>query len=299
MKKIISILLFLLAISGCSKQESTSFHIVCPSGAPALAFYKQIDNLEVLEAGAIKTLLVSNDAQIAVLPSNVGISLIQGGADYSLASTITFGNFYLVSTGKDEDEILDKDDDIVLFQKGGVPDKVFNYLYSEDITSNVQYVNEASDALRELVNENSTAEYVLMAEPALHIGLVKNKNAKVYADLQDLYKQKTGLEMFQASIFVRNDLDNKKVKEFLKQLQIDINELITNPDLLKQEIENTNLSNEEATALFGNVDMSIASIKDNNGVGLDYKDGLENAKGINEFVKILGVNNESEDIFFK
>ena len=57
-----------------------------------------------------------------------GIKAIEKGANYKLAASITFGNFYIASTGIDEDDIMDKDDYIVLFSMGATPDLIFHYV---------------------------------------------------------------------------------------------------------------------------------------------------------------------------
>ena len=302
MKKMI-ILLITLLLCGCTseKQEEATdnkLSIVSPSGAPALAFYNSLDeNFETLDASIIKTMVVSEDKpDIAVLPTNVAVALLNKGIDYSLAATITFGNFYIISTNKDEDNVMDNTDKITLFQQGGIPDLVFKRIYKD--IDNINYVSGASDATREIVNPNSDSEYVLIAEPAMYIALNKNSNAYVYADLQKEYKKEYNHEIFQASIIVSNDLGYDNTKAFLDKINKDIDSLIEDPNLLVRSISDNKISDEQAQAMFSNIDADIAVLS-YNGVNLGFKLAIDNKEGIDTFLKILGMGETSEEIYFK
>ena len=302
MKKMI-ILLITLLLCGCTseKQEEATdnkLSIVSPSGAPALAFYNSLDeNFETLDASIIKTMVVSEDKpDIAVLPTNVAVALLNKGIDYSLAATITFGNFYIVSTNKDEDNVMDNTDKITLFQQGGIPDLVFKSIYKD--IDNINYVNDASDATREIVNPSGDSEYVLIAEPAMHIALNKNSNAYVYADLQEEYIKEYNHEIFQASIIVFNDLGYDNTKAFLDKINKDIDSLIEDPNLLVKSISDNKISDEQAQAMFSNIDADITSLG-YNGVNLGFKLAIDNKEGIDTFLKILGMGETSEEIYFK
>lgn len=291
MKKIVYILVLLLLCS-CTKQEGVK--IVSPSGAPALAFYNELDNLEVNEAGVIKTLILSdNKPDYVVLPTNVAVSLINKGASYKLGATITFGNFYIVDTGIDEDESMDESDKIVLFQQGGIPDQVFNSIYSFE---NVEYVNDASDALRQIVSKDGTAEYVLLAEPMYQVAKEKNENISIYANLQDEYMKLFNHEIYQASILVNNELNKTEVNEFLKKIENDINELINNPTLLLEKTDN--YEEEKISSLFGNINASIKALESNNSLNLGFKLAYDNKEGIDIFLENLKMSKTSEDIYF-
>lgn len=297
------ILLITLLLCGCTskKQEEATdnkLSIVSPSGAPALAFYNSLDeNFETLDASIIKTMVVSEDKpDIAVLPTNVAVALLNKGIDYSLAATITFGNFYIVSTNKDEDNVMDNTDKITLFQQGGIPDLVFKNVYKD--IDNINYVNDASDATREIVNPNGDSEYVLIAEPAMHIALNKNSNAYVYADLQEEYIKEYNHEIFQASIIVSNDLGYDNTKAFLDKINKDIDSLIEDPNSLVRSISDNKISDEQAQAMFSNIDADITSLG-YNGVNLGFKLAIDNKEGIDTFLKMLGMGETSEEIYFK
>ena len=301
MKKIISLLLVVLLLAGCNEKKKDvvgdALSIMCPSGAPALAFYGELDNLDVADALAIKTqLLTDNGPDIAVLPVNVAVSLLNGNINYKMSSIITFGNFYLVDTSKDDDGVLSSDDNIVLFSQGSIPDLLFHFIYGDLYDKNISYLNSAADALREIVNPNSNAEYVMIAEPLLTVALEKNPNIKVHNSLRDLYYVRTNKDLYQACILVKNGVD---VNDFLEKIENDINMLIDDPELLNKTIEANELDEEEAMAIFGNVDADIKSIKNNNAVGIGYVNAYDNKEAIDEYLKLFGIEKSNEEIYYK
>ena len=128
-----------ILVTGCNKNTTHNSNpdglsILCPTGAPSIAFYNFADDLNFQTndnaATGIKPVVVNGGVDIAVLPTNLCVQLINTAhVNYKLAATITFGNFYLASTGNDDNETMDQGDYIVAFQQGGVPDKVFHYIY--------------------------------------------------------------------------------------------------------------------------------------------------------------------------
>ena len=146
MKKYLSLIAVAIALTACNNSNSGSTDCSCvpeydrsvlsiltPTGAPALAFYNYStnDNFETNgnPAKGIIPQMVSGQKDVVVLPTNAGIQAIRNkNANYQIAATITFGNFYLVSLNNDTNDQLDADDTILLFQKDNVPDKIFHYV---------------------------------------------------------------------------------------------------------------------------------------------------------------------------
>ena len=197
-----------LALTGCRPSGvmhdcTTTLTILTPTGAPALAFYNYagLENFETNSKPAtIPPLMVSGSKDIIVLPTNLGVkTIVENEAPYKIAATISFGNFYLVSMGNDNDENgMDASDTILLFQKNNVPDKIFHYVYGNDLDAGIVYAADNGVAKQAIINgEYSDPDtgvkhipnYVLIAEPALTD--VKNK-VTVYADMQAKYKEKSG-----------------------------------------------------------------------------------------------------------
>ena len=298
MKKIIRLFIILIILVGCSKsEEKKELSIICPSGAPALAFYNHLDKVDIADASAIKTQILNEDGEdIAVLPINIAVSLFNSGINYKMSSIITFGNFYICDLGKDENKVMDAGDKIVLFSQGSIPDLLFHYIYEDIYDNSITYLNSATEALREIVNPNSDAQYVLIAEPALSLALEKNKQASIYCSLQDLYYEKTNSKLLQACILVK---DNEDVDEFLSSLQNDVDALINNPELLNEKIEEIGFDKEEASTIFGNVEANIKALKNDNAVGIGYMDAYENKNNIDEYLKLFNIGETSEEIYYK
>lgn len=142
MKKIFPLLILTLAISGCATNNSSSnsngesssgghgaavyytpedFSIVTPTGAPALAFYNYA-SYKNFETNSVPTNIVAmmskGEKDVVVLPTNTGVqAIVNSKAEYKIAATITFGNFYIVSMNNDDNQIMDANDTILLFQK--------------------------------------------------------------------------------------------------------------------------------------------------------------------------------------
>ena len=129
--------------------------VACPAGAPATAFYKHLGNskMEVGNADTIVSYLSSNsNKDVVIAPTNAGIAAINKGATYKLAATITFGNFFILSTGNDTDGVMNKGDKVLAFQESGVPGKLFKYLYN-DLELDVTFLNDAAAVKNAVLTE--------------------------------------------------------------------------------------------------------------------------------------------------
>ena len=288
----------------------TSLSIVAPTGAPALAFYNYagLDNFETNsnpQVGIIPQ-MVAGQKDVVVLPTNAGVQAIKGkGAEYQIAATITFGNFYLASLNNDDNQVMDADDTILLFQKENVPDKIFHYVYGDTFDKNIHYVNAVNDAASALISgtfvdaetgDNVVPNYVMVAEPALTNVLSKNNNVTVYADMQAEYKQKAGnKELFQASVFVKNSVDRNIATAFLSSLKKDIEDAINDPSKLSAGMAKESAANE----VFGVAPaMAEAVLRKNNGMGLGFKSAKENKEAIETFLGLFDITDIDEKIYF-
>ena len=176
------LLLTLLCLTSCNVDHS-SLKIICPTGAPALAFYNT-DNFETNSTPSNIVAMMNGDSNydVVVIDTVSGLKAINNGADFKIAATITFGNFYIASTGSDDDNIMDKNDTIILFGQNQTPDLLFNKIYGEGY--NIEYVTNVQDAAKCLVTgtnmiTKSTVDYVFIAQPALFT-VLNNTNAATY-----------------------------------------------------------------------------------------------------------------------
>ena len=303
MKNKLFILPLAVMLSGCAVPYQHNLTIVTPTGAPALAFYnlaKDIGFETNSDAASIVPMMKKAQKDIVVLPTNVGVNaIVKQQVEYKLAATITFGNLFVAATGHDDDGVMDKDDYIVLFQQGSVPDLIFHSVYGETLNDGIHYVGNvqfASQCLmsgKDVTSANEDVDYVLIAEPAFTTVKSKKETVSEYANLQTAYKEKFGAEIFQASIFVKNGVD---AKPFLSSLEEDIKNAIANPDLIKEKTEGI----EKPEVLLGVApEVAVNVTKKNNRMGLGFKCAKDNKEGIDKFLSIFNIDATTEEIYYK
>lgn len=314
MKKILVILLSLILFACSTSKIDKKLSIVVPSGAPSLAFYNQLDNdnFNTGDAQSIMPELKSDSgSDIIVIDTVNGIKALNAGANYKIAATITFGNFFVASTGHDENGKMEEGDYIVLFSQGATPDLVFHYIYGNSLDSNIHYVQAVADAAACLIkginisddsrdiDEEPYVDYVMIAEPILTTAMAQNKNISLYSDLQIEYMSKTdGRQMVQASVFVSNRLTNEQIDDFLTSLENSINNLKTNPQLF---IDSTNsLSDAEIKEIFGIPNAKLVTkFIESNSIGIGFKKAYDNKENIDTFVSMFGLEETNEEIYYK
>lgn len=306
MKKILLILLLLL----CGCQNRNGLSIACPSGVPSLALY----NTEYFNTADAPSILPElkgkNGSDIIIIDTINGVKALNSGSNYKLAATITFGNFYIASTGHDSNGIMEDGDYIVLFSSGAAPDLLFHYLFGNKYETNIHYVNAVADAATCLIKginitddnmsiDEPYVDYVMIAEPALSASLSQNENASIYLNIQDEYYKKTnGKTMIQASVFVSNKLNHDEASQFLEKLENDIKNLISNPSLFEEY--NDSYSPEQIREIYGIPNTKIVSkVLKNNTIGLGYKKAYDIKQEIDEYLAIFNIGESNEEIYFK
>ena len=318
MKKFYTLLLSFLLMSCSHSEFNDDIKMVCPTGAPSLAFYSQATNTNFETNGTPKNIIAmmndSSDKDIVVIDAISGINAINKGVKYKLASILTFGNFYLVGTGNDDNNHLDSTDKIVLFGKDQTPDKLFHYIYGNLFDKSIEYVDGVADAGATLIGgknpyTGSEIRYVFIAEP-VYSNVANNPNAKtygktsIYANIQELFKEKSGnKELIQAGLFVKDKDDkeyNQKIKNHLLALEESINDAIANPSIVNDKL--SNISEDKVKALFGINSNIISKVLENNSVGLGYKKAIKIKDSIDNFIELFdstGIGSTDEKIYFK
>ena len=306
MKNKLILLSMIALLSGCSGNYEHNLSIIAPTGAPSLAFYNFANDNNFATTNAPATLVADYMApankDVVVAPTNVGVqAIVKQNVQYKIAATLTFGNLFVASTGNDDDGVMDKDDYIVVFQKKAVPGLVFKSVYGEELTNAAHDVGDVSFAAQCLASgkdvtteTKDSVDYVLIAEPAFTNVLSKKETVQEYANLQTEYKNKFGVEIFQASLFVKNGVN---ADSLLSALQKDTNEVIKNGDLFTEKL--TGMSDEQAQSLFGVAPKMAAKVtKNGNRMGLGFKKAKENKEGIDKFLSLFGIDATSEEIYY-
>ena len=283
------------------KKESNTIDqkIVVPTGAPAIAMsaFAMTKNFEtVTDPSTIIPMMASGQVDVAVLPTNVGATAITiKQVPFKILCTITFGNFYLASTGHDDDGIMDADDYIVSFQKGAVPDKIFHYIHGDEFDNALHYVSGAADAAKclktgkNMSDENAAVDYVLLAEPAMTNVLKTTPTASVYEDLQSKYKEKSGgLLLPQASVFVKSSLDQETVMEGIYEaLSKSVDEMVADTKVMTTLM---NMVSDPETVFGVKPEVAAEVTQNGNKMGLGCKLASTIKNDINNFLQIFGVS---------
>lgn len=308
MKSKYLLLLATLLLAGCSskEEEHKKLSIVSPTGAPAIAFYNHSDDENFQtnsDPSNIIPMMINETVDVAVLPTNAGIQAINGKkVNYKIAATITLGNIFVASTGNDANGTMEASDYIVSFQQGAVPDKIFHYVYGDTLDSGLHYVSNAQEAAKclktgkNLADDGKVVDYVVLAEPALSNVLSSTPGRSLYANLQELYKVKSGnLQIFQASVFVNNKLSKSSVDYFLGELEKDINNGLEKPELIEEGLK----KNSAAEALFGiKPEIAKAVTANYNGMGLGFAKAKDNKEAIDLFLSLFGIGATNEEIYY-
>lgn len=305
MKKITLLCLMPIVLAGCGKDPTPatgsgaykkwSYYVPVQAPAVAMAQFATFDKFETTnDPTFIALAMAAGKYDIVVAPTNVGMNAMKSAnAPYKLLATITFGNFYIASTGNDDDIVMDADDYIVSFQPAGIPNKVFHYCYGTGLDSGIHYVTNnlaAQTCLETGKNSgdgNADVDYVIIAEPSLTIAKSNNANVEIYQDLQNKYYTKSGGSLItQASIFVKNTLKSKDVKEeFLPILKSSIEGFIETPSKLKKAMEKV----EGAQSIFGvTPEVAQEATKNGNRMGLGIKESKTILEDTNKFLEIIG-----------
>ena len=101
----------------------------------------------------------------------------------------------------------------------------------------------------------------------------------------------------QASIFVKETIKEKNsLYRLLDSIEKDINDAVANPDLIADGLKD--LSQEEVTAKYGVASqVAVAVMKNNNGLGLGFKAGIEIKDEIDSFISLFSLENTNEEIY--
>ena len=320
-KKYLTLIAVALLLTACNTNEGstdcsclpdydrTTLSILTPTGAPALAFYNYagLSNFETNAAPAtISGQMAAGSKDVIVLPTNAGVkAIVDNKAPYKLAATITFGNFYIASLNNDDNQVMDENDTILLFQKNNVPDKIFHYVYGDQFDSNIHYAADVSAVAQAVIagkySDPDTGteyipNYVMIAEPALTNVLSKKETVSVYANVQEKYKEKSSdQQMFQASVFIKNTVSPIVGLSFLESLQMDIGEAIADPTKLSAGM-NKDASPAEVFGVAPQMAENV--LKKNNGMGLGYKYARESKAAIETFLKLFNIEGLNEEIYY-
>ncbi len=280
-----------------------SVKVASPSKAPAVALFAHLkeENVEINSAAnnVVAYLTNASDKDMVIVPTNAGISaIVSKNAQFKIAATVTFGNFYLIQTGKDSDKTLNEGDKVLAFQEKNVAGKLFSYLYG-DKNLETTYLADVTAVKNEiLTNESSDYDYVLLAQPDVNEILKSKKDYSVYANVQEDFKTKSGgKEITQASIFVKNTSDKEAVTTALNTIKSDVDALLKNTKSLLEATKD--VEDQVFSSKLGSTKEELKGLLDNeNQLGIGFKKAIDNKASIDAFISTFGMGATSEEIYF-
>lgn len=229
--------------------KALEFNVIAPKGAPSLALLAYADDYNHVtienNTANVKAAFFLDEYDIIIFDTFTGLKLIQDkGAEFKLARVITNGNLFLVSTGHDENDIIEPSDNILGFGEGLFPDRVFKATHPNLKISN--YYNSAANAAVGLCNgeyEGRAIDYLVMSEPFIY-NTLNNKSCSTYGKSKVVENIKETFIKFsadrgvefngfpQAGVFISNRLDEttdkdkkKKVDNFFKTIDTELDSL--------------------------------------------------------------------------
>ena len=295
MKKLTLLIPTIALVASCGgtnpSLRQTDLRIISPTGAPAVSMYNFVNGLHTVLKPAAELLpeFGKDNFDIIVAPAKGGLTkIVKANANYQMAAVVTFGNFALVSTGKDDNNALDTGDNVLIFQKEDIPGSVFEYLYG-DLGLNVYDVADVSATAGPLNtgsitigSETIELDYVFSAYP-----LISNlkKTSQVVEKASDAFAEKTdGKRIIQAAVFINKNLSKEKADNFLSLLEQDMSSAVSDPNnivstfnLFGGESEQKNMFGVAASAVYD-------AMSDRNGLGLGYQRAKDAKDEINYFI---------------
>lgn len=214
-----------------------SFQVIAPAGVPTISIAKMMKEDQeiegakmvyesILATNALAPKLMSGEADFAVVPSNLAITVYNKGADYQYAGSTVWGILYLVSNDsaiKDWQDLKGKT--IVLIGRGLTPDLTLRYIMAEnglnpDTDVNFEYVSGSTELGPMFIS--GKADIALLPEPMYTQVMTKKPDAQLVFDLQAEWKKIANGESYpQTAILIKTDLvDNYPVlaQNFLDKL---------------------------------------------------------------------------------
>lgn len=300
---LLSVLLTVSVFAGCSakkeevnkntkqeeKVEAKSIKMFYPDGIPALTVAKLAKEVPSIDKNitisyelqktpdALVSKVLSGEADIAVVPSNLAAQAYNKNIPYKLAATSSWGSFFLISS----DEIKSFNDlkgkEVHNTGKGLTPDIVFRYILAKnnvnpDKDLTVTYLNAATELAPAFISGKS--KIAVIPEPMLTNVMMKKADTKISFDLNKEWSKITGSANGypQSSLIIKKDLlekDKKFVEEFLTKYKESIEWANKNPEKLGEYAEELKMSMNKAV-----VQKSIgrANIKYVEATKKDYED---------------------------
>ena len=291
MKKIFTLVFTLLSLTIFGNNK---IKVIAPMGAPSMSLLKMMDEnkvignkeieYEILNASdVLASKIISKEADIAIIPSNLASNLYNKDIDIKLVSTSVWGILYLVSS---DDSIKTWEDlkgkEITTIGRNLTPDAILSYLIKanglkvgKDIK--LTYINSAPELAQLFLA--GKIDIAIIPEPILSSVLMKKKDTNIIFNIQDEWKKTTKVAIPQVVMIAQGNLakNNKEfLDEFIESYKNSIQWVNANPN--KGEEISLKLSKRNQGKIMA------SSIKRSN---LMFKNAKDSKKELEEYYKVL------------
>ncbi|MDY0235326.1 MAG: ABC transporter substrate-binding protein [Gudongella sp.] len=279
---LVLVLMMGVVLSGCKNEvvaPAAPVKFTFMEGVTALtAAYMMDENMDLgreIEYNMVNapdlllTDVLKEEADIAIVPSNLAAQAWNKDIPYRIAGTSTWGNIYVV--GRESLTSLDelKGREIYLFGKGLTPDLVWNVILKEnglnlESDMNAVYVASAAELGPMLIGKK--AEFAILPEPMVSAVMLKDPDLKVLFDLNELWANSMDLEKGypQSSLVIKQSLidnDPEFVAKFLESYEASIAWAMDNPEALGDLSDTLALGTPKPAIIKGLDRMNIGNFK--------------------------------------
>lgn len=259
MKKLIKLILPILVLTlgaGCAKPtpkaEPITLKVSVPDGIPALTMTKMIKENNLIDENitleytvekttdALVAKVLSKEADIAIVPSNLAAQTYNKELGYKIAATGSWGSFYLISEEAIRDPKVLVGKEITTIGKNLTPDIILRHILEikelkpdQDITIN--YLNGATELAPNYLGGKIAIASV--PEPMLTTIMGKKPHTNIVLDFNEEWKAAhDSLNGYpQSSLIIKQDIisSNKEfVEKFLEEYEKSILWANENPEAL-------------------------------------------------------------------
>ncbi len=254
MKKILITVFFVLivalpVVSSAADAKTQNVRVIMPTGVPAISMAEMIRgkglhfpgctvDYQVLESpDMLAGKLISGEAELAVVPTNLAIKLYNKGVKVRYAGGVVWGILYVISQDKTNDWNALRGKEIYTLGRGLTPDIVLRYLLSQngltpDKDVAIRYVNSTTELAPTFLVGKS--RFSLIPEPALSMVMKKKPDTNIMFDLQKEWARATGISTGypQASLIMIGDFADKHpdfIRHFMEAYKESINKVNADP----------------------------------------------------------------------
>ena len=173
-----------------TKKENSSLRVSILRGPSAIAFAEWMIHPPVIDGKQaivsivdspeiIRSMLIKEETEIAVLPMISAVNLYNKGVSYQLAGCPIWGTLYLVENGA-----AHNDSSLSIFGAGTTPDILTRYYLSRHANNKYQ-LNYAFSTPLEILQAliAGRVNRAVLSEPFLSIALAKDSTLRIIADL--------------------------------------------------------------------------------------------------------------------